>query len=83
MKNYTVSDWDNLSQQWKQKLDQEYKSVVKILGRHELDINTYSGKLVRRDMMQADKADAIFAIGSVDNRGFVSGGTAYAATRGI
>ncbi len=83
MKNYTVSDWDNLPQQWKQKLDEEYKQVVKILGRHELDMNTYSGKLVRRDMMQADKADAIFAIGSIDNRGFVSGGTAYATTRGI
>lgn len=83
MKNYTVSDWDNLPQQWKQKLDEEYKQVVKILGRHELDMDKYSGKLVRRDMMQADKADAIFAIGSIDNRGFVSGGTAYATTRGI
>ncbi len=34
-------------------------------------------------MMQADKADAIFAIDTIGNNGYVNGGTAYATTRGI
>ena len=83
VKHYTVSDWDNLSKEWKEKLDKEYQEVVSILGRRVLNANTYSGKLVRRDMMQADKADAIFAIGTVGSNGYVNGGTAYATTRGI
>ena len=33
--------------------------------------------------MQADKADAIFAVGTIGSNGFVDGGTAYATTRGI
>ena len=34
-------------------------------------------------MLQADKADAIFAIGTVASNGYVDGGTGYATTRGI
>ena len=34
-------------------------------------------------MLQADKADAIFAIGKVAYNGYVDGGTGYATTRGI
>lgn len=83
VKNYTVKDWDKLSNEWKEKLDKEYKEIVAILGRRVLDINSYSGKLVRRDMMQADKADAIFAIGTLASNGYVDGGTGYASTRGI
>ena len=83
IKEYLVSDFDNLSEEWKQKLDTEYKSVVNILGRKVLPMDTYAGKLVRRDMMQADKADAIFAIGTIGSNGYVNGGTAYASTRGI
>ena len=83
VKNYTVDDWNNLSNEWKEKLDKEYQEVVNILGRKVLDINSYAGKLVRRDMMQADKADAIFAIGSIASNGYVNGGTGYATTRGI
>lgn len=83
VKNYTVNNWDKLSNEWKEKLDKEYQEVVNILGRKVLDINSYSGKLVRRDMMQADKADAIFAIGTVSSNGYVDGGTGYATTRGI
>lgn len=83
IKEYLVSDFDNLSEEWKQKLDSEYKSVVNILGRKVLPIDTYAGKLVRRDMMQADKADAIFAIGTIGSNGYINGGTAYASTRGI
>lgn len=83
VKDYTTKDWDSLSQEWKDKLDAEYKEVVDILGRKELDIDSYAGKLVRRDMMQADKADAIFAVGTINSRGYVDGGTGYATTRGI
>ena len=81
--NYTVENWDNLSNEWKERLDKEYQEIVTILGRRVLDINSYAGKLVRRDMMQADKADAIFAIGTLASNGYVDGGTGYASTRGI
>lgn len=83
VKNYTTKDWDKLSKEWKEILDKEYKEIVAILDRRVLDINSYSGKLVRRDMMQADKADAIFAIGTLASNGYVDGGTGYATTRGI
>lgn len=81
--NYTIKSWDDLSDEWKTKLDKEYQEVVSILGRKVLDINSYNGKLVRRDMMQADKADAIFAVGTIASNGYVDGGTGYATTRGI
>ena len=83
VKNYTVTNWDKLSNEEKERLDKEYQEVVNTLGRKVLDINSYSGKLVRRDMLQADKADAIFAIGEVASNGYVDGGTGYATTRGI
>jgi len=81
--HYTTSDWDNLPKELKEKFEKEYLEVVKILGRKVLNENTYVGKLVRRSMMQADDADAIFAISTLDNDGFVKGGTAYAVIRGI
>lgn len=83
VKNYTATNWDKLSNEERERLDKEYQEVVNILGRKVLDINSYSGKLVRRDMLQADKADAIFAIGTVASNGYVDGGTGYATTRGI
>ena len=83
VKSYTVNNWDKLSNEEKERLDREYQEVVNILGRKVLDINSYSGKLVRRDMLQADKADAIFAVGTVSSNGYVDGGTGYATTRGI
>lgn len=83
VKNYTITNWDNLSNEWKEKIDKEYQEVVNTLGRKVLDINSYAGKLVRRDMMQADKADAIFAVGEIASNGYVNGDTGYATTRGI
>ena len=83
VKNYTVNNWDELSNEERERLDKEYQEVVNTLGRKVLDINSYSGKLVRRDMLQADKADAIFAVGTVASNGYVDGGTGYATTRGI
>jgi hypothetical protein len=82
--NYTVKNWDTLSETWKAKLDKEYQEVLNVLHWSPYDINSYIGKLVRRDMMQADKADAIFAIGTINPRnGYIAGGTGYASTRGI
>lgn len=83
VKNYTVNNWDKLLNEERERLDKEYQEVVNTLGRKVLDINSYSGKLVRRDMLQADKADAIFAVGTVASNGYVDGGTGYATTRGI
>ena len=83
VKEYTPADYDALPQEWKEKLDKEYRSVAIDEGRKILSENSYSGKLVRRDMMQADKADAIFAIVNTDsNDGSIQGGTAYAVRRG-
>lgn len=83
VKEYTPADYDALPQEWKEKLDKEYRSVAIDEGRKILSENTYSGKLVRRDMMQADKADAIFAIVNTDSSdGSIQGGTAYAVRRG-
>ena len=82
VKEYTPNDYDSLSDEWKEKLDKEYKSVAIDEGRKILPANTYAGKLVRRDMMQADKADAVFAIVNTDkNDGSIQGGTAYAVRR--
>lgn len=82
--NYTVKNWDTLPETWKAKLDKEYQEVLNVLHWNPYDINSYIGKLVRRDMMQADKADAIFAIGTINPRnGYIAGGTGYASTRGI
>lgn len=81
--NYTVNNWDKLPDDVKQALENEYLEVVHLLGRRELSKDSYSGKLVRRDMMQADKADAIFAVGTIGNNGYIDGGTGYASTRGI
>lgn len=83
VKDYTIKDWDKLPSEWKEKLDKIYKEVVSRLGRRELPIDTPKGKLVRRDMMQAEKADAIFAVSSIGSNGLVNGGTGYATTRGI
>ena len=81
--DYTVQSFEKLSKEWQDKLDREYKEVVHRIGRRGLPREEYRGKLVRRDMMQADKADAVFAIGTVAKNGLVDGGTGYATTRGI
>jgi hypothetical protein len=78
VKDITTEDWDSLSQEDKQRYEKTYKEVVSIIGRKELDPNTSSGKLVRRDIIQADKATAVFAISTLGKNGIVNGGTAYA-----
>lgn len=81
--HYTVNDYDKLSRDDKESVEKQYKEVVERLSRRQLDANSYSGKLVRRDMLQANSADSILAIGRLGKNGHVDGGTAYATERGI
>lgn len=87
VKHYTTNDYDSLSQSEKDKIERQYKEVVKLLGRKELPVDN-RGKLVRRDMLQANSANTIFAVGNleysfVSGKTLPSGGTAYAVTRAI
>jgi len=95
--DYTVAFYDKLSIKEKEKLNEEYLKVVKFLKRGVISENLYSGKLVRRDMLQADKADKIIAVtelvksGIKGRKGYLNktaysipeGGTGYAVSRGI
>lgn len=82
IKHYVVNDYDKLSNADKEQVEKQYKEVVERLQRRQLSADSYSGKLVRRDMLQANSADSILAIGRLKN-GHVDGGTAYATERGI
>lgn len=83
MIHYTVNDYDKLSRDDKESIEKQYKEVVERLQRKQLSADSYSGKLVRRDMLQANSADSILAIGRLGKNGHVDGGTAYATERGI
>lgn len=79
VKEYTSQSYDDLPQEWKDRLYQEYIGVIEELGYNEAS-DEENKKLLIRDMMQADKADAVFAIGQYDGSK-ISGGTLYAVTR--
>ncbi len=88
--DYVPADYENLSDLEKAEVEASYKKVVRVLGRKELSPTTYSGKLVRRDYMQAKSADAVFAIiegfdrKDTDEYGYLpKGGTAYAVTTAL
>lgn len=83
IKHYVVNDYDKLSNVDKEQVEKQYKEVVERLQRRQLSADSYSGKLVRRDMLQANSADSILAIGHLGKNGHVDGGTAYATERGI
>lgn len=83
MIHYTVDDYDRLSSDDKESIEEQYKEVVERLQRKQLSADSYSGKLVRRDMLQANSADSILAIGRLGKNGHIDGGTAYATERGI
>lgn len=83
MIHYTVDDYDKLSSDDKESIEKQYKEVVERLQRKQLSADSYSGKLVRRDMLQANSADSILAIGRLGKNGHIGGGTAYATERGI
>lgn len=78
---YTPKDINNLSQEEFNIINKQYLDIVRILGRKQLNPLTIPGKLVRRDMLQVNNADAVYAISTLDNNGYVSGGTGYATTR--
>jgi hypothetical protein len=65
-------------------LELNYIEVVDKLGRAYMEIGTYAGKLVRRDMLQVKDASQTLAIASInESNGLVNGGTGYATTRSI
>ena len=94
--DYTRDSWNSLSQEQKDKFSSEYEDVAEQLVRPIIPLGGKGDVEVRRDMMQADSADAIFAIGNVvksgqkgakytnkSNHDVVDGGTGYAVQRGI
>ena len=95
--NYTTKDYDKLNEKEKSDLEDQYKAATLFLGRKILSPNSYGGKLVRRDMLQANSGDSIIGItelvkpGIVGRKGYSNktkysvpeGGTGYAIARGI
>ena len=96
-RHYTVATYDNSDGQTKAVINNWYLDAVKFLGRGIISADTYSGKLVRRDMLQANAGSAIFAVtelikpGIKGRKGYNNkmsysipeGGTGYAVARGI
>ena len=96
VKEYTRRDWDAFSVDEKAKLDREYRETAGVMNRDPIPYGKKGDVEVRRDMKQADMADAIFAVGSIKKPGemgkryenksdheLVDGGTGYAVQRGI
>lgn len=95
--NYITETLSKLSSENKVEVENAYQQAVRDLGRKPLSADSYAGKLVRRDYLQAKSADSIFAISSIiqpnqtDKKGYknrtkkeiVSGGTGYAVQMGI
>lgn len=95
--HYTVDYYSSLSSSEKTIYNDMYLKAIKWLGRGALNENSYAGKLVRRDMVQATKADGIFAISEIvapnfkgrkgyinkTNHPIVEGGTGYAVASAI
>ena len=101
--DYTVNTYDRLTPEQKDEVEAAYIRAAQDLGRSIFDLNdsdskkVYSGKLVRRDYLQAKAADAVFAIGNIvtpgskNKKGYavksktdsVDGGTGYAVQMAI
>lgn len=101
--DYTVNTYDKLKPEQKDEVEAAYIRAAQDLGRPIFDLNdsdpkkVYSGKLVRRDYLQAKAADAVFAIGNIvtpgskNKKGYtvksktdsVDGGTGYAVQMAI
>ena len=95
--NYTVKNYDLLTEEEEKETEDAYVKAVFDLGRRKLPKDSYAGKLVRRDYLQAKFADIIFAIstiipvGAKNKKGYVNrtsqpqvdGGTAYAVQMAI
>lgn len=80
--HYYPKDIPNLDPKQRQEIEQQYLATVSRLGRKVVDGNTEVGWLLRRDMLQANSADSIFAISTITKNN-VDGGTGYAVARGI
>jgi hypothetical protein len=63
--NYRPEDLKRLTKEQMQEVENAYQQAVKDLGRRSFESNTFVGGLVRRDYLQAKKADAIFAISDI------------------
>lgn len=95
--DYTTDTYDSQTLEQKEEIEVAYLQAVKDLDRKVLSKTSYSGKLVRRDYMQAKSADAVFAISTIvkpgelgkkgymnkTNRELVDGGTGYAVQMAI
>ena len=95
--NYRPEHLDLLTPAQTQEVETAYIGSANKLGRKALDANTFAGKLVRRDYLQAKAADSIFAIGHIlrpgekNSKGYtvrstipsVDGGTGYAVQMAI
>lgn len=83
VKDYTVDDWRALSAEQKGYYEQLYQATINLIGTEGWPADSYPGELTRRDMIQADSATSIFAIGTLSNSGKVNGGTKYATYAAI
>lgn len=83
VQDITIEDYDQLNADQKSEIEKQYREVVKLLRRSNVTSMSKAGKLVRRDIIQANNADTIIAIGTIGKNGLVEGGTGYATTRGI
>lgn len=95
--HYRPETLDVLTPEQMQEVETQYAAAANRLGRKLLDANSYVGKLVRRDYLQAKAADEIFAIGHIlspgskNSKGYtvnsvissVDGGTGYAVQMAI
>lgn len=93
--HYTTNDYDSSLN--KDELNSQYIQAAQFLGRGILKEDSYGGKLVRRDMLQANSADSIIGItelvspgikgpkGYSNKKNYIipEGGTGYALARGI
>lgn len=95
--NFTPNDYDALSVIDKKEVEDAYLQSLADMKRKFLSKYDYSGKLVRRDFLQAKYADAIYAISALIHPGqkdkkqyvnktdkiLVEGGTGYAVQMAI
>jgi len=95
--NFIVGSLDICNSDFLNQIEEAYMQAAKDLGRPTLFKESYGGKLVRRDYLQAFYADAVYAIGNIINPGskdkkgyinktnhqIVSGGTGYCVQMAI
>lgn len=95
--DHTVNEYNVLSPERKAVIESAYVKATKIMGRPVIEIGRPGAQLVRRDYLQAEAADSIFAIstfiqpGEKDKKGYtnktkvpqVEGGTGYAVTMAL